>query len=427
MFKWSKRDTGRPTTPKMLSVSLPESPSPWGSTPMKPSISEKPLKSSFSRRLSTDRQSMTPQPVKTVQESIPDGRVSRLRSFSLSKGYDSDAPIKVEKASSRLRPLKPGVTLVKSKAWIEDQMERAEAQRTETQRAGPPLKSCLKNGTSQPSYHSGGAQQSFPSSHGDRSSSRRRESPLENNYDAYRPHRSRQNSFSDQYAQQTRRPSRSPSESRHTPQTPYTPTTGTASRYMKAYIKEVPLKDAAVALSWPLAFRSESLAAKHPPLYFDAAFDPRIPKFAINVYRGGHPTPLAHEEYSLHVSPHCFMPEMVIMNDFLKRWQIVVRNPRGVRCIDVFNAIYETYSELLTPRELAHIGEDYIQRCERSFRQRCADSPGLTEYNLKLGLRRIDLLRGRRTFKGLTPLPGHGNVWELHFDMERSHFPPSLF
>ena len=134
MFKWSKRDTGRPTTPKMLSVSLPDSPSPWGSAPMKPSISEKPLKSSFLRRPSTDRQSMTPQPVKTVRESIADGRSSRLRSFSLSKGYDSDgmfslinthcletntdrhyltrlAPIKVEKASDRVRPLKPGVTL----------------------------------------------------------------------------------------------------------------------------------------------------------------------------------------------------------------------------------------------------------------------------------------------------------------------------
>lgn len=32
---------------------------------------------------------MTPQPVKTVRESIADGRASRLRSFSLSKGYDS--------------------------------------------------------------------------------------------------------------------------------------------------------------------------------------------------------------------------------------------------------------------------------------------------------------------------------------------------
>jgi hypothetical protein len=101
---------------------------------MKPSISEKPLKSSFSRRFSTDRQSITPQPVKTVRESISDGRASRLRSFSLSKGYDSDgmsslinthclesntdrhyltrsAPIKVEKASRQGRPLKPGVTL----------------------------------------------------------------------------------------------------------------------------------------------------------------------------------------------------------------------------------------------------------------------------------------------------------------------------
>ena len=74
----------------------------------------------------------------------------------------------------------------------------------------------------------------------------------------------------------------------------------------------------------------------------------------------------------------------------------------------------------LTPEELMQIGPDYIERCKPTFEQRCKDGPGLTGVVQSKGICRIDLLRSKKFFKGLTPYTGPGkrgpNYWQLHFE-----------
>lgn len=110
---------------------------------------------------------------------------------------------------------------------------------------------------------------------------------------------------------------------------------------------------------------------------------------------------------------------MVIINKYLEAWPVIVRREKGLRCIDIFCAIYDTYHEVLTPSELAHIGEAYLERCRPAFMVRCRDSPGLAEYNARRGLRRVDLLRGKRIFGRLTQTTGMGSKWILEFDDPR--------
>jgi hypothetical protein len=86
----------------------------------------------------------------------------------------------------------------------------------------------------------------------------------------------------------------------------------------------------------------------------------------------------------------------------LEMWPIRIRRAKGIRCIDVFLSIYSAYEKPLTTEEKEIVGKEHLERCDPAFRLRCKDSPGLTLYNEKCGIRRVDLLKGARIFKGLT-------------------------
>jgi hypothetical protein len=67
----------------------------------------------------------------------------------------------------------------------------------------------------------------------------------------------------------------------------------------------------------------------------------------------------------------------------------------------------------LTDDDVRAFGEARIQRCFNFYLQRCADSPGLSDYNKQHGMRRVDLLRGKRFFRGLQQ---SGDDWILLLD-----------
>jgi len=125
-------------------------------------------------------------------------------------------------------------------------------------------------------------------------------------------------------------------------------------------------------------------------------------------------TPLTPEERNLLVSNNTIYKRLVIVNRDLAEWPIVIEPKSGqkIRVIDVFRAVYETYAVPLTKDELARRGPEYIQRCERAFFQRCEDAPEATHFLERQGMTRIDLLRGRRIFKGLVHHRGRP-AWEL--------------
>lgn len=182
------------------------------------------------------------------------------------------------------------------------------------------------------------------------------------------------------------------------------------------------MKGEAIALSWPLVDFTSRRSKGTPMLYFDVGFDPRKDQWAIRVDRGGFLGPIKRDESDISVSPHTTLTEMEItckppsgFPPHFALWPIHVRRSRGLRCIDVFRAMYDTYNVLLTEKEKAQIGGSYLRRCERFFKQRCQDSPGLPLYNEECGMRRVDVLRGRRIFKCVTQDPA-GMSWILQFD-----------
>jgi hypothetical protein len=163
----------------------------------------------------------------------------------------------------------------------------------------------------------------------------------------------------------------------------------------KLTLVSVALKDESIVLSWPLVSYAERRNLKYPLLYFDVAFDPREP---INVKdnRAMHFLPLPPEDRELPVSTHCKVTEIII--DCPHVGSLIVERPEGLRCIDVFYAIYCKYQKKPRPHEMPADRAKY----QPAFEQRCKDSPGISDVNLKkTGFLRVDLLKGKRIFDGL--------------------------
>ncbi|KAF7361797.1 Metallo-beta-lactamase protein [Mycena venus] len=175
-------------------------------------------------------------------------------------------------------------------------------------------------------------------------------------------------------------------------------------KYMKAKVKEVALKEESIVLSWPLVPYGERRHLKYPLLYYDVAFDPRdVDNVKDN--RATHFLALPQEDRELPVSTHCKITEIVVECPHVG--SLVVERPEGLRCIDVFYAIYCKYQKKPRSHEMPTDRAKY----QRAFEQRCKDCPGLAEYNrTKIGFLRVDLLRGKRIFDGLKRSSGR---WEL--------------
>ncbi|KAF8651920.1 hypothetical protein AX16_004565 [Volvariella volvacea WC 439] len=185
-------------------------------------------------------------------------------------------------------------------------------------------------------------------------------------------------------------------------------------KYMKATVSEVPLKAESVALSWPLVEPKSRSRRHNPTIYFDIRFDP-IPRgdYGVREHYGSHTTPLSRSVAELPASTHCTLTEMVIYVRDAKMWPIVVNRQEGIRCIDIYQAIYDTFSQRLTDAELRLMDDGYRKRCKLHFEQRCKDSPGIADYHKRMGMLRVDYLRSRRVFNGLTMNPD--GTWTLDF------------
>ena len=177
------------------------------------------------------------------------------------------------------------------------------------------------------------------------------------------------------------------------------------------------MKAEAIALSWPLTEPNRNSRRQRMSICFDVAFDPRKPKgVTVPVSNDvAHRMDMPYDDIRLQASTHCILTEMRLTLDQeeFKCWPIKVKRKEGVRCLDVFEAIYKTLQHRLTDEDVRTFGEARIQRCYRFCVQRCIDSPGLSDYNKQYGMRRVDLLRGRRFFRGIVQ---SGDDWILRLD-----------
>ncbi|KAJ3551127.1 hypothetical protein NM688_g4906 [Phlebia brevispora] len=109
------------------------------------------------------------------------------------------------------------------------------------------------------------------------------------------------------------------------------------------------------------------------------------------------------------------LTEMTIRCRQLPHWDIIVHNPSGVTCGDVFHAVHDTLCTPLTDRECKkYVTEDCRDKVLEAFEKRCRDTPGLDEYTRLRGVTRVDLLEGRRIFVGLScPIEAGSDFWML--------------
>lgn len=94
-------------------------------------------------------------------------------------------------------------------------------------------------------------------------------------------------------------------------------------------------------------------------------------------------------------------------------WEVHVKNSKGITCRDVFDAIYETFNEQLTPYERKQIPPHQRQEVQAAFRLRCKVKPCLAEVEFRQGLKRVDVLQQGTIFLGLTQ-PKSGSDWILN-------------
>jgi len=93
-------------------------------------------------------------------------------------------------------------------------------------------------------------------------------------------------------------------------------------------------------------------------------------------------------------------------------WNIYVNRRGGIRILDVFEKIYESFSIVLNDDEKKKLDPRKMKYYDRAFRRRCAITPGLTLLEERKGMRRVDLLEGQTVFMGLE-LSASRDCWLL--------------
>lgn len=174
-----------------------------------------------------------------------------------------------------------------------------------------------------------------------------------------------------------------------------------------------------VTLHWQLLPYDPARSKKL--LYFNVAHPPAL----IRDHTRMPPVPLPQAETEK-LAAEIPLSEMEIRCSQLPHWDIIVKpaGPGGVRCIDVYRAIHETFQKELSETERDHyIPAGRRKQCEAAWRKRCKEAPGLPEVHLKKGMCRIDLLEGRTIFMGLRrPVPMDDKpdrVWVLELGLPK--------
>ena len=161
-------------------------------------------------------------------------------------------------------------------------------------------------------------------------------------------------------------------------------------------------------MSWPFIDPSGKPPGhqrwKLPELYFDVSLDPTDGQIGVRAFLPGtrYTRLLNEEEKNLPASTHCKVTKMIIYAKDMEKWPVVAERAEGLRCIDVFEAIYKTYSVPLTEEEKNAYTPEFLRSCMPLFEQRCKEGPGLTAFNIARGLCRVDTLQMDRVFKGLS-------------------------
>ncbi|KAL4264066.1 DUF6699 domain-containing protein [Pleurotus pulmonarius] len=85
-------------------------------------------------------------------------------------------------------------------------------------------------------------------------------------------------------------------------------------------------------------------------------------------------------------------------------WPFMVRNPKGIKCEDVYNAVYENFQEYVSQSEYDDWPQVRQVQCTQSYGARHS-SRANRESGFVEGIRRVDYLGDNIMFRGLEPNP----------------------
>lgn len=134
-------------------------------------------------------------------------------------------------------------------------------------------------------------------------------------------------------------------------------------------------------------------------------FDIRFETYNIRLYeQSQRPRPLKPDERSKLAVDGSITVMHLLLTGF-HQWPITVKNRGGITCLDVWDAIFETFNERISPADWhrGYVSRQAVDYCHPAFEQRCKDSERtkLEGYEARQGMRRVDLLNGRTIFGGL--------------------------
>ncbi|KDQ31835.1 hypothetical protein PLEOSDRAFT_175420 [Pleurotus ostreatus PC15] len=114
-------------------------------------------------------------------------------------------------------------------------------------------------------------------------------------------------------------------------------------------------------------------------------------------------------------------------------WPFMVRNPKGIKCEDVYNAVYENFQEYVSQSEYDDWPQVRQVQCTQAYGARHS-SRGNRESGFVEGIRRVDYLGDNIMFRGLEPNPNIDGFasFRLHrvhgsFDDSARHDQIALF
>ncbi|KAJ7501924.1 hypothetical protein B0H11DRAFT_2368827 [Mycena galericulata] len=145
------------------------------------------------------------------------------------------------------------------------------------------------------------------------------------------------------------------------------------------------------------------------------------------------PIPLINYDISLHPStiypcfPHGTLFESAIYPPRLAIWLVTPRLPwfipvassngRFVTLSDILNSLYRTLRINITPAEFNALGTQKLMRSvSQTYARRYERLRGTRGYSeeKRQGVKRIDFLMGVHKFRGISPMPGASDVWQLN-------------
>ncbi|KIJ64578.1 hypothetical protein HYDPIDRAFT_28512 [Hydnomerulius pinastri MD-312] len=169
----------------------------------------------------------------------------------------------------------------------------------------------------------------------------------------------------------------------------------------------VPMKPPAFDLHWQLLPYDQRRSRRR--IRFDMAFPVGDICFSDQGYR----TKLANSDLDKPAANGLMTKMLITFEKGPFSWEVDVKRAQGIRCRDVFEAIYDTFNEQLTLEEQRLVPRAERQSCHQALRLRCKLVPALAEVEYALGLKRVDVMQTQTIFLGLTQ-PKSGGDWVLN-------------